>query len=187
MAKLSNGTSYNLKLRLCIMGSVIELENYFAILCGKDLAWVPFGDPTTSSVKRFKIGKVLEDGQVYIGDVYKHLNVLQIGYDIGLARIRRDYYELIEKESITEEDERNIGRKEQIFNLSTVIRERKTTFLGQERLCDLKFLFDDSTNVLTGNKVILAQVSPIFYEMDVGTDEVTINDFDFSTFEVFIG
>lgn len=188
------GTLYirEMKLRRGWMASVVNRHDDFEILCAGDLVWIRSDNPLTSLQReeRLMIGKVLEEGKAYIGDIegYPDPDCVQIGYDIGSARIDKNFYELADKKIGTVLGSTYIEspRYNEIrVNLKSCIEQRKATFLGQERFSDLNLAFSNSKNFLHVNRVILAQVSSIFFEMDA-QDEIMVNDFDFNTFEAFI-
>lgn len=181
-----------MKLRRGWMASVVDREDDFEILCDGDFVWLRSDNPLTplqDERERLLIGKVIEEDKAYIGDIEPYENCIQIGYDVGSARIHKNFYELADKKIGVALGTTHLEtpRSNEIkSNLSQFIQKRKANFLGQEKLEDLKLMFLTSTNSLRVNKLILAQVSPIFYEMESTESEVLINDFDFNCFKAFI-
>lgn len=185
-----------MKLRRSKYGDVIEHDDDFEILCRGNLVWMPYvarenEDYEVEEPKKHQlmIGKVFEDGEVYVGDIELDGDHLSIAYDVGTAEIYIDFFELLDQDKFEILEEKSVEpfcQRSFKLNMGQAIQEQKATFLEKSEFYDLKFILADSSKTFKVHKIVLAQVSQLFYEMNLSLDEITIDEFDSSSFEAFI-
>uniref|UniRef100_A0A336MH11 CSON001407 protein n=1 Tax=Culicoides sonorensis TaxID=179676 RepID=A0A336MH11_CULSO len=198
-AKVGTLSIREMKVTMGSWATAWRLDDNFEILCDGNLSWIEvshfenmhFFPHVNNEPSRLFIGKLRQENEVYIGSMEKHSNILEVGNDRGSFRPYQNFYELLDMNLLTQPNmaqyvfNENLCQIEIKLNLIDVIQEKRSLFLGQQKYNDFKFTFPMCDKFLEVNRVILAQVLPMFYLLDT-SNGMEISEVDFVTFEKFI-